>query len=281
MYISEAEARRLSRGGHGSTVPHPPECICTICTCGAHKCPPDRVQGRYHNLKSSYMEDFRGEYQQPERINRPQYIHRPRPFEGTTTNQEDFAYRGMPERRKLAVLKDNGLGGQGLPFEGVTTNQHDFRKWNSRPAEPTIKQNSRAFIVPDDRNFESEFGAQFVPKAGGQRRSRAPANRQTQSLPFQGETTNQADFQEWNSRPARSFGQTSTYRPRVDDRDFLTEGRSEYTQKPFDHCPAIEVGVSSKPHNGHVLVEKLGDRWCHTTHPQEWDRTQQAMPAAF
>lgn len=267
MYITPQEARRISRG-HAA---HPADCICTICKCGAHKCPPDRVQGRYKNLQSSYMHDFQGDYVAPERVTRPQFVHKPRPFDGVTTSQQDYQYQGNQPRRKLCLKADNGLGSQGLPFEGLTTNQHDYRKWNSKPAEPAIKQNSRANILPDGRNFETEFSGQFVPKGGAQRRNRAPTNARTASVPFEGETTAQADFKEWNSRPAMSFQHIPSYRPRPDDRNFLTEGRAEYNEKPFDVCPAVDVAISSKPANGHVMVERCGDRWCHKDHPNEWE----------
>lgn len=218
------------------------------------------------------MNDFTGEYVKPERHARPQYMHKPRPFNGTTTNQEDYRYHGPVDRRSLAIIQDNGLGSRGLPFEGVTTNQHDFRKWNAMPAQPSIKPDGRANILPDDRDFQSEFSSQFIPKAGAQRRSRAPNERMTKSLPFEAVTTNQADFQHWNSRPAASYMKAHGYRRRPDDRDFLTEGRAEYTEKPFDYCPAVDVAVSSKPDNGHVFVERMGEKWVHQNHPSEFEQ---------
>lgn len=205
------------------------------------------------------MEDFRGEFQRPERPNRPHFIHKPRPFEATTTNQEDFKYWGAPERRNLVKLKDNGLGSGGIPFEGITTNQHDFRKWNSKPAQAVLKQDSRAFMVPDDRDFETEFAGQFVPKAGATRRSRAPNGQKTVSLPFEGVTTAQADFKEWPLRPQRfsNPAQNHTYKPRKDDREFLTEARSEYTQKPIDFLPA----VTTKPDASHITARENALPW--------------------
>jgi len=229
------------------------------------------VAGRYHDLKSSYMNDFTGTHVKPDRPNRAQYIHKPRPFNGATTNQEDFRYHGPTARRELAIISDNGLGARGLPFEGVTTNQHDFRKWNAGPAQPVLKPDGRANIVADDRDFTSEFNSQFVPKGGAKRRSRAPSERASKAIPFDGITTNQADFKHWSQRPSASYMRMSDYKRRPDDRDFLTEGRAEFTEKPFDHCPAVEVAISSKPNNGHVLVERLGTRWIHQDQPDAYD----------
>jgi hypothetical protein len=273
-FITPEEARRLTQG---RTKPHPMECICTICNCGAHKCPPDRVQGRYNNLKSSYMDDFKGAYCEPSRPKRQQYVHKPRPFVGSTTNQEDFAYKGVPERRKPVLLKDNNLGNRGLRFEGTTTNQHDFPKWDNIKARPIMKPDGRANVVPDDRDFSSESHSHFNNKGHAVRRSRAPVHNQSANVPFEGITTNQADFKFWNSRPTESFQRQMQYRPRPEDRDFKTEGRDEYTNKKRDYCPSVHVAVTSKPNNGHVLVEPCGDRYCHVNHVHDWESQQDGV----
>lgn len=152
-------------------------------------------------------------------------------------------------------MGDNGLGMPGLAFDGTTTNKHDFRHWEgAKPSEQAIRSHGRATTVPDDRDWNTEVSSQFVPKGGAKRSSRAPPERRNQSLPFAGVTTNQADFRQWDIKPVQSFHRTQGWKPRPDNRDFSTEGRAEYTKKQFDVCPAVDVAVSSKPINGHVLV---------------------------
>ena len=72
--ISAKEARELARSGEGD----PFECV---------PIPPNRVSGRYHNLKSTYMDNFRGDFVAPERPPKKKQTIEPRPFIGTTTHQ--------------------------------------------------------------------------------------------------------------------------------------------------------------------------------------------------
>jgi hypothetical protein len=233
------------------------------------------VQGKYHDLKTAYMEDFKGrEYTEPARPIRKQYLHKPRPFEGTTTNQDDFRYMGVPKRREIIRLKDNAIGNSGLKFEGTTTSQHDYRLWAAQPTRAAIKPSNEAKITHDDRDFTSEFQSQFVDMKGKTRRSRKPdAGANRENIKFEGTTTNQSDFQDWHSRPAVSAQPHTQYRARAEDRDFKTEVRMEFTEKKRDFCEALQVAVTSKPNNGHVLVERCGDRWCHVNHVHDWEKT--------
>lgn len=273
-YITPQQAFRLQQTKNKSMRVHAPECICTICECGQHKCPPDRLSGKYNNLQTSYMSDFKGAYAPPSRPVKAQYIHRPRPFSGTTTNQEDYNYKGMPQRRASSKVKDNGLGSIGVKFEGETTNHHDFQRWNGRPAVAVQRAGLRA-EVPDDRDFRTEFATQFTfPVGGARRRSRAPVSGNFNSIPFSAVTTNQDDFKQWKHEPSAMFVRQQKYQPRDEDREFSTECRSEYTKKPLDYCPAREVAITSKPENGHVAVEPLGDHWVHKDMPGDWEPPQ-------
>jgi hypothetical protein len=220
------------------------------------------------------MDDFTGEFQAPPRPIRKQYLHKPRPFEGTTTNMDDYSYKGVPQRRQPLRVQDNSIGSSGLAFEGTTTSQHDYRNWAAQPRRAPIKPSAEAHITKDDRNFESEFQSQFLDTKGRPRRSRKPDDSMNrEQIKFEGTTTNASDYQDWKSRPARSQAPQSQYRPRVEDRNFLTEVRNEYSEKKRDFCEALHVAVTSKPNNGHVLVEREGDRWVHMNHAHDMDRT--------
>lgn len=256
--ITPAEARAMT--GTNKTC----ECICTICTCGTHRCPPDRVQGKYDNLKTSYMDSYRGDMVPVERVARRQYVHKTRPFEGITTAQSDYKWDGLPVKRELATAArmDNGIGTTNLPFEGTTTHKSDFQKWNVRPSASARGPQQRLSNMPDDRDFSTEFRGKYDPKPLSMRTSKAPQERQNQSLPFEGTTTHQSDFQKWDARPPRSFYRSAGYRARPDDRDFLSENRGEFTEKEFDVCPAKQVAVSTKPQNGHVCVERTANGYC-------------------
>jgi len=224
--ISPEEARALVKLEDGT------ECV---------PCPPNRVQGRYHNLKSTYSDSYRGDFEPAQRIARKIHALEPRPFLGTTTHQDDFKFMGMPKRREPSTLArtDNGISEKNLPFEGVTTNQHDFRKWNARPPKIMTKQHNRD-NQPDERDFGTEFSQQFGHKVVAPRKSRAPQEKRPRPLPFTGTTTNRDNYKRWGViEPAESVMPTRSYRPRADDRDFISEARGEYTEKPFDIRPPV------------------------------------------
>lgn len=228
--VSAAEAKRLMKLEDGT------ECV---------PCPPNRAQGRYKNLKSTYMDSFQGDFEPAHRIARKLHVLEPRPFVGTTTHQDDYKFHGMPRKREPSKLArmDNGILEKNLPFEGVTTHQHDFRKWNSAPPKLMKKEHARD-NQPDERDFHTEFSSQFGPKRCNPRKSNAPTEQRARPLPFSGSTSYTDDFKRWGAvEPAQSVMKSRSYRPRPEDRDFLTECRGEYTEKPFDVAPARKSGI--------------------------------------
>lgn len=262
-YISPADAANFGRS-HAED--HAADCLCTICNCGAHRCPPDRVQGRYKNIKSEQQAQFTGQYLPPQRVAKEAYVHQHRPFEGTTTNQADFKYWGnaAPRQPAEAARRNNGVLNNDLPFQGVTTNQHDFRRWNAKPAQLTTQTKGRPVYVQDDRSFATEVSAQFDQKNYRPRKSCAPNQNATVSLPFEGVTTQQADFVKQNAAPARSTQHKRVYRPRREDREFTTEARGQFVEKEFDVCPAKSLYRTTKDRNGHVLVDQRQGKWGYT-----------------
>lgn len=253
---------------NGYSHEHSPECICTICSCGAHACPADKIQGRYGNIQSEAQAQYTGQYVKPVRAAKQHHVHTHRPFNGTTTNQEDFKYwgRGEATQPSQTARGNNNVFAGGLPFEATTTAKHDFRAWDAKPAQLT-RQNKTAQYAPDSRNFQTENSAQFEYKPMKPRASCAPDLTAARSLPFDGQTTNQADYQRYNAKPARAYGGSRRYAPRQETRDWQTEARGQFVEKPFDHCPATTFNTKTKQHNGHVLVEPYSDM---KTEKQKW-----------
>lgn len=202
---------------------------------------PDCYEARYVNLKTEAMDSFKGQYVKPVRAQKKKYIHQYRAFDARTTNQDDFGYKGMPERRKPIILGDNGLGDASAPFNGDTTNKSDFRLWNSSQPPAAIRPVQNALEGDDDRTFETENARAFTGASYPPRKSRGPQAVKTETLPFAAITTNQSDFQKWNARPATLVDRSSKYRPRSDDRSWLTEAKAEYIKKPFDSKQNVDT----------------------------------------
>lgn len=256
--ISTEEAARLARTPAWQ---HPAECICTVCNCGAHHCPPDIVQGHYNNIKSEHQAQYTGEFVMPHRVNKQMYMHKPLRFEGTTTNQEDYKYYGNPKRRvpSETARGNNDVFTSNLPFDATTTAKHDYRRWDAAPAKPCNVIPKPTFTA-DSRNFQTEASSQYDYKRQRPRASCAPELSATASLPFEGRTLHQTDFPRHKGvSPARSFQRTRQWRPRGEDRFFDTEARAQYTEKDLDVCPAKPLSKTRKDYNGHVLVEPTMD----------------------
>lgn len=195
---------------------------------------PDCYEARYVNLKSEAMANYTGPWVPPVRAQKKHHVAAYRPFEGRTTNQDDFGYKGVQQRRKPCILGDNGLGGNSTPFCGDTTQKNDYRAWQVNRAPLAVGPARGIGAGPDDRNFETENARAFTGASYAPRQSRAPQQNRSAPIPFEGVTTNQADFLKWNSRPASLVDRASRYRPRKDDRNFVTEARQEFIEKPFD-----------------------------------------------
>lgn len=202
--------------------------------------PIECYEARYTNLKTEAMDNYTGKYVRPERASKKQYVHQYRPFDGRTTNQDDFGYKGMPQRRAPIILGDNGLGGNDAPFCSETTQKSDFRMWNAGAPPAAIRPARSIAGADDDRTFETENARSFTGNAYPPRQSRAPQQLRSEQLPFEGVTTNQADYLKWNSRPASLVDRANKYRPREDDRSFQTEAKAEYIKKPFSKGQPVQ-----------------------------------------
>lgn len=205
-------------------------------------------------MKSEAQAQYTGEFVPAKRVNKPHYVHKPRPFVSGTTQQEDYKYWGSTAPRKPSetAARCNGVFVDNLPFSGTTTAKEDYRSWNAPPAKLAKEANIRPMYVPDNRNFSTEATAQFDYKP-------QPADTQYfgpvqtaplphSALPFEGQTTNQADFVGHKTRPARSYQQQRRYRPRKEDRHFTTEARGQFIEKDFDPTrKVIGKGTLQRP----------------------------------
>jgi hypothetical protein len=192
----------------------------------------DFISGRYGDIKSEAQAQYTGQWVAPVRAGKQPYVHQPRSFEGTTTHQEDFKYRGaVPCKASETARGHNHVFANGLPFNGVTTAQHDFRRWNAKPARLAKETDVRPVYVADERHFQTEASSQFDFKNIQPRRSCAPELHAAASLPFDGQSTQQADFVRHDAPPAPSYARTRPYRRRQEDRSFTTESRGSFADQ--------------------------------------------------
>jgi len=193
-----------------------------------------RMQGRYMNIKTEAQAQYTGEFAPATRVNKAHYVHQPQPFQGTSTAQDDYKYWGSSHPRKPSQLArgNNGIFSNNLPFQGTSTAKADFLKWSAPPAKLARESSGRPVYVPDNRSFATEASLQFEYKKVRPRASCAPQiDAAVSVVPFDGQTTAQSDFVEFNTKPARSYQRQRTWRPRGEDRAFKTEARAQFYEK--------------------------------------------------
>lgn len=161
-----------------------------------------------------------------------------------------------------------------IPFRGESTHGADFLHWDStrtRSVKGTATIHQRNIEQPylsETRNFVTENSAKYNQKSLSKRakerkKSMRPQTAgtqriyQTRSLPFEGQSTNQADFQHWSrAKPARPTKTTRNIRLKKirDGRSFVTENTSMYRKHRHRLCPAKALGTQTKSCSGHLMV---------------------------
>lgn len=231
-------------------------CICSVCNCGAHKCPPTPLGGNHEDLQTMYRQSFTG---QVAPVERP----RPRdrsivslPFDATSTTRQDFKWPAPHSPTKSA--QHAAALSRSLPFEGTSTQRQDFPKWSAPPAK-SAKAPESPLAQPENRDFQSEARASFATRGGRPAPSAAPKQTIPVQLPFEAVSTHHADFQQWQSRPPHPIRHDKGAMAMREDRDFSTESRKQYDRKAAQTCPARAVAVSVKAGPGHVPLVRLPD----------------------
>jgi len=267
MYPSAAAASaRPSSGQWIAQVPQPlaaheEDCICTVCSCGKHECPPTpRITHYDPAISSEARAAYQGAFRPAVRVGAPD-VWKPRnvPFEGESTHKADFKRHPNMVRSALGArgaLMDTGVGRNSAPFDDTTTHKSDFP---AHPLGPRQSGGPRGDNLlsngPDDRDWATDYRSGYVPHPLQARQSR-PQESLKPSLPFAGQSTHQSDFPAYaNARPSVPKFKMSNFQPSAEDRDFATETRTEFLPKSTPPCPAIPVASPSKPFPGHVPVE--------------------------
>lgn len=240
---------------------HEESCICTVCSCGRHACPPTpRISHYDPSIVSESRGSYRGIFSPAKRAGAPTSFHsRDIPFEGESTSKADYKNHGIVPRRSgppNSSYTDTGIGRNGAPFDDTTSNKSDY------PAHPIFPRSSGgpregnlSTQGIDDRDFSTEGRGQYVPHPIQPRGNGRPMDSPIQSLPFRGTSTNHADFPAYaNARPSVPKFRSGGFQPSQDDRDFTTEGRTQFDRKFITPCPAIPVATVTKSKPGHVFV---------------------------
>lgn len=191
-------------------------CVCTICTCGVHHCPPTPMERHSYEpgLASDYASKFKGGSVPVHRQPKPEYVHASKPFEGTTEHKDNF------------VTLENAQRSNIKPKAGAVT---------------------LGYLYGDERKFQpgSMYRDNFTGKPGQKAANYKPADTFLQSGKFDGDTTSRAAFvPNADAKPRAPFKPQSKLNDVKEDRSFETEGSKNFHEKAFSARPSYKPKAS-------------------------------------
>lgn len=248
---------------------HAEDCICTICVCGKHRCPPTP-----HTTSSSPSSHFSSESRSsytgtfapairvtPSRSSLPPQ----RSFDATSHYRDDYPWYDVTPTRSCAPhhYHQNADDGAHLPFHASSEMKQAYPQ-HELPKRETHKPRTLNADLPEDRDFTSEHRQAYSPKSVPVRSSGTSSptlSNTSPNLPFTGRSTHASDYPKYGStgRPSLMHPRDQLRRVELpDDRDFASEHRAQFTPKETERCPAEAVAVKTKQKSGHILVERVG-----------------------
>jgi len=120
-------------------------------------------------------------------------------------------------------------------FEGCSENRASFLPWQARPSSPFIPQNNSRFDAngKDSRDFQTTNSSSFNDKGYQVRRSRAPQQQQTDSVPFQGSSESHSAFTAMPNAKREPFKPVTLRAEAQETRDFKTTSASAMPNRGY------------------------------------------------
>lgn len=248
MFYSQSEC--------GDLCGHEPECMCTICICGNHRCPEPLRHVPYGDLRSEYSKRFPGWDTYPTRQKgKVSGAFRPTPVPGMYDRKTAAPAEAAPRARPLPDQRRPQL-----PFEGQTEYKDTYI-----PKQPDERWQQLKDIVVDPIPFEATtehrtmFDGTPAEPAKPVKHGETPFERG----PFQGvsEYDHRYDGQPGQlRRPAQQQPRKWTKGP---PRSLKSQYQDEYTGNGGLLCPARSVSA---------VVLPIGVRWLLSLHLAVVDR---------
>eukprot|EP01066_Platyproteum_vivax_P014910 Platyproteum_vivax@DN6651_c0_g1_i2.p1 len=202
------------------------KCIHEICTCEKHKCP---GHGKKAHVPFDGTTMYNQDYVEKPLGSRPPPVapapYVTTPFAGESTNRADFLKWDLPERERALKAPPP----KSLPFDGNTAYRQDY----DRKEIERVQGRQREAWKPNPAAFDGTTTAmEFYDEKPLPEKVPQAAQGAYKSLPFEGDTLYRQDYQKWQLEEQRKMEkQKAVCLP--ESRDFLTEARQEYTNKPL------------------------------------------------
>lgn len=149
----------------------------------------------------------------------------------TSEAHSSFSPKGVAVRESYAPRVSHSSQ---LPFEGTSTNMADYRAHvGVKPSTP-FKEKPTVSSAREDRDFQSQAAMAFVAHGIQRRQPLSPPNRHTGArVPFEGQTTNAADYRGVAAPPAQSCAPKQSHQAAEENRDFRTLHQVDFDAKGY------------------------------------------------
>ncbi|KAJ3013516.1 hypothetical protein HKX48_005718 [Thoreauomyces humboldtii] len=177
-----------------------------------------------------------------------------------TVDERDFrstaasAYLGNQLPKGEPMAPRQGYLPSTQKFEGSTTASDAYRQWEL----PEKNSKRQAAYVPNPTHFDDSttYNSNYQPKTVDRTTRQMPTYQQPTTR-FEGTSTNHSDFSAPGAQTrAHDYAPRNAYNPLVDDRDWTSTMRSQYTPKALARCPAVDwIPQERERHaDGHVYL---------------------------
>jgi len=242
----EMTARFESGSECGICCGEDPECICTICNCGNHRCPPCVVSVPYPDLKTEYQKKFKPWDGTDNRYRRPQdkpFSAPAAPDHWKTTNSN---YKGHPIEPRSRPPKDPLSSS--LPFEGVSTYRENFvpKEWDPKDAKKRLEAGP---MLPFTGNTEHRTA--YKGKPGDAASPFSELHKVPDTGPFLDSTEHKDAYQgRPNDAEPRKPSKAVPYKYGP-NRNLKTGYQEDYPGHPGQLCPARLLRPKKPAHDCH------------------------------
>jgi len=220
-----------------------------------------KVQGKFEG-EPTYTSDYRKWGMQPrERVTADNSYHPPEnPFEGTSNYTTDYVKHPGGVRQSMKPNDAAKISDQ--PFEDAT----DYRQSYIKHALPPKEVREKTVWQPNNARLDdlSNYRNDFTPKEAGRQASFKPdATPFKSAAPFEGGTTQKADFIEWPTERIHAKEREAYQRPEGAMEMNTTTG-TDYTKKP------IERQGPARPQDSRKVPGKFDGTTNYTTDFRRW-----------
>lgn len=233
-----------------------------------------KVQGKFEG-EPTYVSDYRKWGLQPrEKVTADNTYHPPdAPFEGNSNYQSDYIKHPNGMRQSMKPNEAPKMSDQ--PFEDATDYRQSYVKHQLPPKEvreKTVWQPNEARL--DDL---SNYRKDFTPKDGAKQASCKPdATPFRSTAPFEGDTTQKADFVEWPTERFHAREREAYQRPEG-EMNMNTTHQTDFTKKPLERQAPV------RPQDTRKVPGKFDGTTNYNTEFQKWptEMRQQTMKEKY